>query len=412
MLFLDLDDFKIVNDSLGHDAGDRLLRQVARRLRHTVRPQDTVTRFGGDEFVVLCPDLPDAAAVDRLCRRLLAVLSEPVEVDGRPVGVGASIGVATADPTSTPTSMLRDADAAMYAAKRGGRNRYAVSDELLRGFTLAALTEEADLRAALERRELELHVQPVRRLSTLAPAAVEALLRWRHPVRGPLAPAHAVGLARRSGLGRELGAFVLDEACRRLAGWRAESRTPRLRVHVNLDSEHLEDDAVIDDVRIALHRHGVDPTSLVVEVPERALLDDYAGVVTHLDALVELGVRVLIDDFGTGYAPLSALRRLPATALKLDRVFVAGAADSERDGRLLRSIAAMGASLGMSVVAAGIETPEQLRVARAAGCSHAQGYLLGQPGPAATWDAADLPVGGPAGGGPDGATVLALPRRR
>jgi diguanylate cyclase (GGDEF)-like protein len=385
VLFVDLDDFKIVNDSLGHDAGDRLLRQIAQRLRRTVRPEDTVARFGGDELVVLCQDLPAGEAADQLCQRLLAKIAEPVEMDGRPITVGASIGVAHADPTSTPQSLLRDADSAMYAAKRAGRNRYVVSDDLLRGFAMAALTEESELRAALDTRQLEVHVAPVRRLSSLRITAVDTALVWRHPVRGLLEPDYCVGLAARTGMSRQLGEFRLDGACRALPGWREQSGERQLRVGVDLTAEHLEHPDVVADVRHALRRNGTDPRSLIIGVPERALVNDSNAVAAHLLELSEEGVHLSLTGFGAGYSALGLLRRLPVGAVALDRMFLAGAANGGREAVLLHGLATLGSALGLAVQAAGADTAEAVRAAQAAGCTHASGRLLGELSPQATW---------------------------
>lgn len=385
ILFVDLDDFKIVNDSLGHDAGDRLLRQIAQRLRRTVRPEDAVARFGGDELVILCRDLPDGAAADQLCQRLLATIAEPVELDGRPIAVGASIGVAHADPTSTPQSLLRDADSAMYAAKRAGRNRYVVSDELLRGFAMAALTEESELRAALDSRELEVHVIPVRRLSTLRIAAVEAALRWRHPVRGLLEPGYCVGLAARTGMSRDLGEFLLRRACEGLPTWREQCGEERLRVTVALTAEHLEHADVVADVRHALQRHRTDPGSLTIDVPERALVNDSAAVVANLRALDAEGVRLSLGNFGSGYSALGLLRRLPISSIRLDRLFLAGTAEGNRDAILLAAIASLGSALGLPVQASGADTAAQVHAARVAGCTYASGVILGESAERASW---------------------------
>ncbi len=379
VLFVDLDDFKIANDSLGHEAGDQLLRVVGRRLAHAVRFGETA-RFGGDEFVVLCTGL-ELDGVPALCSRLLQVLAEPVEVDGRPLRVTASIGIARAEPGSTPSSLLRDADAAMYAAKDAGRDRYMVSDEVVRGSATAALTEEGELRSALAAGRLTLHAQPIRDLTTMAITSVETLARWPHPVRGDLAPGAFVGLASRSGLSRQLGRWALGEALRRRAGWVARTRNPDLRVSVNLDAEHLVDASLVDDVSAALAATGLPGSALTIEITERTLVDAFPAILSRLSVLVADGVRLSLDDFGTGWSSLSYLRLLPVSELKVDRVFVGGAARCPREAVILAGMAGIGRGLGMSVVAEGIETAEDLAAARAAGCTSGQGYLLGRPSP-------------------------------
>lgn len=377
LLFIDLDDFKVVNDSLGHETGDQLLRVLGRRLAHAVRSGE-VGRFGGDEFVVLCSGVA-GDAVPALCTRLLQVLAEPVQIDGRVLQVGASIGVAYAEPGSSATGLLRDADAAMYAAKRAGRGRYMVSDEVVRGFALAALDEENDLRAALDSGSMFLRAQPIRELTTLRTVSVETLARWRHPVRGELAPGEFLGLAARSGLARAFGRWALGQACRQRPEWARVTGNPQLRVSVNLDAEHLVDPALVEDVRAALAEQQLPGRALTVEITERAVADAFPANVSRLGELVADGVRLSLDDFGTGWSSLSYLRLLPVAELKVDRTFVAGAARSERDAVILSGIAAIGRGLGLSVIAEGIETPAELRAARAAGCDLGQGYLLGRP---------------------------------
>ncbi len=378
LLFIDLDDFKVVNDSLGHETGDQVLRVAGRRLANAVRPGDQVARFGGDEFVVLCTGL-DQDAVPALCDRLLQVLSEPVEMDGRLLEVGASIGVARAEDDASPATLLRDADAAMYAAKRAGRSRYMVSDEVVRGFAMAALTGESDLRAALAEGSLTLHAQPIRDLATMDVVGVETLARWPHPDRGELSPGSFVGVAVRGGMARTLGRWALREACRRRSSWAAAVGNPDLRVSVNLDAEHLVDPALVDDVRSALAASRMPARLLTIEITERSLVDAFPAIVSRLSELVDDGVRLSLDDFGTGWSSLSYLRLLPVAELKVDRAFVTGAARSPREAVLLAGIARLGRGLGLSVVAEGIEAAAELAVARANGCDLGQGYLLGRP---------------------------------
>ncbi len=377
LLFIDLDDFKLVNDSLGHETGDQVLRVLGRRLAHAVRAGE-VGRFGGDEFVVLCRAL-DGDEVPALCTRLLEVLSEPVEIDGRVVQVGASIGVAYPGAGSSATGLLRDADAAMYSAKRAGRGRYMVSDEVVRGFAMAVLEGDTDLRAALNSGALFLRAQPIRDLRSLEPVTVEMLARWSHPVRGELSPAEFLGLPTRAGLASAFGRWALAEACRQRGRWAARCGNPDLRVSVNLDAEHLVDPSLVADVRAALADAGLGGRSLTVEITERAVVDAFPANMSRLGELVDSGVRLSLDDFGTGWSSLSYLRLLPVAELKVDRTFVAGAASSERDAVILSGVAAIGCGLGLSVIAEGIETGAELAAARAAGCGFGQGYLLGRP---------------------------------
>lgn len=385
VLFVDLDDFKVVNDSLGHEAGDQLLRVVGRRLAHAVRTGETA-RFGGDEFVVLCTGL-ELDGVPALCTRLLQVLAEPVEVDGRALRVTASIGIARAEPGSTPSSLLRDADAAMYAAKDAGRDRYMLSDEVVRGSATAALTGQDELRSALADGLLRLDAQPIRDLGSMAVTSVETLARWSHPVRGELAPGSFVGLASRTGLSRQLGRWALGEALRRRPSWVARTGNPDLRVSVNLDAGHLVDASLVQDVGAALDAAGLPGSALTIEITERTLVEAFPAILSRLSVLVADGVRLSLDDFGTGWSSLSYLRLLPVSELKVDRVFVAGAARSPREAVILAGMAGIGRGLGMSVVAEGIETAEDLAAARAAGCTSGQGFLLGRPSPdGADWE--------------------------
>lgn len=380
-LFIDVDGFKHVNDSLGHAAGDRLLKVAGERLQEAVRDQDTVGRLGGDEFVVLVESTVDGAALDLLADRLTEALRAPVElgVGGKVFSVTASIGVAVGRYES-PDELLRDADLALYAAKAAGRDRYALFDTSMYGGVEGRLELASDLDAALREGQFFLAYQPIFELPTHEVAGVEALIRWQHPTRGLVAPDSFIPLAEESGLIAAIGRWVLDEACRQAAVWAAEGLS--IGISVNVSAYQLGRNGFAEDVRRALHQSQIEPSSLTLEITETALMRDVGAAHEHLLEIRALGVRVAIDDFGTGYASLSQLQRMPVDILKIDRSFVA-ALNGEGQGReLLEAIVGVGRSLSLTVVAEGIEEPSQLRTLEAMGCQLAQGFMLGRPGSA------------------------------
>ena len=383
LLFLDLDRFKVVNDSLGHAVGDRLLRDVAARLRAGTPATDVLARLGGDEFAVVTGDADGAPA---LAERLVDALALPFDLDGREVTVGASIGIAVRragdedDETDPADAMLREADTAMYAAKRSGSGPVVVFQETLRRRALARLEDEQGLRQALARDELRVHYQPIVTLPDAATVGVEALVRWQHPDRGLLGPGAFLQIAEETGMVVPLGRFVLREALRQVARWRAAGRP--LRVSVNVSAQHLAAGSLHDDVERALAEAGLDPSVLTLEITEQALVVSHVSAAEVLADLRARGCRVALDDFGTGYSSLAYLRRLPVDVLKIDRTFVTGAGTGVNDGALLEAITRLGASLGLDTVTEGIETPTELAAVIAAGATHAQGYLLGRPAPA------------------------------
>ena len=383
LLFLDLDRFKVINDSLGHAAGDRLLREVAARLQGSTPTADLLARLGGDEFALVTSDHAGAAA---LAQRLVDVLEAPFTLDGREVTVGASIGVSvrqTVDRASRDLAdedaLLREADTAMYAAKRTGEGPVVVFEDTLRRRAVARLEDEQGLRRALQRDELRVHYQPIVRSDDLRLTGFEALVRWQHPERGLLGPGAFLPTAEETGLVVPLGQHVLREACAALAAWHRTG--PPVRMSVNVSAQHLATGTLGADVAHALERSGVQPQSLVLEITEQALVVSHEKAAAVLAELRERGCQVALDDFGTGYSSLAYLRRLPVDVLKIDRTFVTGAATESNDGRLLSAITALGSSLGLRTVVEGIETESELRAARTAGATHVQGYLLGRPGP-------------------------------
>ena len=382
LLFLDLDRFKVINDSLGHGAGDRLLREVAARLRAGTGPGDLLARLGGDEFALVTLDHEGAPA---LGSRLVAALGAPFVVDGREVTVGASIGVAVrrpddaAGPDPDEDALLREADTAMYAAKRAGEGPVVVFEDTLRRRAVARLEDEQGLRRALQRGELRVHYQPIVRLADGGTDGFEALVRWQHPDRGLLGPGAFLPTAEETGLVVPVGRAVLHEACAALAAWRRTGAPGRMSV--NVSAQQLATGTLRDDVERALDAAGLPAEALTLEITEQALVVSHEKAAAVLSELRARGCQVALDDFGTGYSSLAYLRHLPVDVLKIDRTFVAGAVTPPDDGRLLSAIASLGASLGLRTVVEGVETSAELAAARAAGATHVQGYLLGRPAP-------------------------------
>jgi diguanylate cyclase (GGDEF)-like protein len=386
-LFIDIDDFKHVNDNVGHAAGDRLLRTVAERLQGAVREQDTVGRLSGDEFVVLGELTVDEVTLDLLADRLTEILREPVELDhGRKTtSVTASIGVAVGQ-YATPDALLRDADLALYAAKAGGKDRHVLFEPSMNTGVAGRSELEADLSAALPDGQFFLLYQPIFDLPSREAVGVEALIRWRHPQRGVMPPDDFIPLAEESGLIVAIGRWVLDEACRQAAVWAAEGA--RIGVAVNVSAHQLGRRGLAEDVRRALAGSGIEPSLLTLEITETTLMRDVPAACEHLEAIRALGVRVAIDDFGTGYASLSHLQRLPVDILKIDMSFVAALKNRRwsrellQANELLQAILGVAKALSLAVVAEGIEEQSQMAALEAMGCEMGQGFLLGKPSPA------------------------------
>jgi diguanylate cyclase (GGDEF)-like protein len=377
VLFLDLDGFKVINDSLGHVAGDRLLIDVARRLSDCLRRSDTAARIGGDEFAILLGDIGNPDRAPRVAQRVIAALAEPFTVLGREVFVSASIGIAYGQ--NDAQSLLRNADVAMYRAKRSGEaGAYATFEPSMHAAVVERLEMEADLRRAIERNELVLHYQPIVELASGRIVGLEALLRWAHPRRGLVMPFEFIPLAEETRLIVELGRWVLHEACRQAAQWRDDPRTGRPWVSVNLSGLQLLDGNIDADVAAALAGAGLDPEGLALEITETVLVQDVAAAVDRLENLRALGVSIAIDDFGTGYSSLRYIRRFPADMLKIAKPFVDGLHD-ETDTALVRTIIALADSLGLRTVAEGIEDREQHARLCDLGCTLGQGYLFARP---------------------------------
>jgi diguanylate cyclase (GGDEF)-like protein/PAS domain S-box-containing protein len=370
VLFIDLDRFKLVNDALGHAAGDELLISVAQRLRSTLRASDVATRTGGDEFVVVCSDLRSPVEAEHVAHRIALTLSTPFDLGGREVFVSASIGIAVADALSTPTGLVRDADAAAYRAKERGRNRYEVFDEALRTETANALETESALHRALDDDQLLLHFQPLVDLQTLDVLGFEGLIRWEHPTRGLIGPAHFLDAAEASGLVVPIGYKTVEWACEALA-----ELDPHLSVAVNLSPRQLAQRDLVDRVRGTLRDLDVDPARLCLEITENALLGDVDLALTTLARLKETGVQLAIDDFGTGYSSLNYLRRLPVDIVKIDRSFVAELGWDGPEHTIIAGIIGLTIGLGLEVIAEGIETQEQAQALLDLGCRRGQGFL-------------------------------------
>jgi len=387
LLFIDLDRFKLVNDSLGHKHGDELLVAAVARLQLNVRGTDLLVRWAGDEFcVLLAPDTAEEIAL-QIADRLRSVLAEPFTIAGRSVRLSASIGVAAAT-AGEAERLVQLADLAMYEAKRSGRDRVVVYDGDPTAPVRTQLDLEAELAAAIDAGEVVAHYQPIVDARTGEIVAVEALARWTLPGGEVRMPEAFVPMAEESGLIRQLTRRILGDACAALARWdRLRGQAGALQAWVNTSVADLESPTFASEVRHILEVNGVAAGRLVLEVTETMLMRDADQVRRTMDELRRLGVRFAIDDFGTGYSSLSQLHRLRVSACKVDREFVARAPGSDQDLAILRALVDVGTAFGLPVVAEGIERPEELEVARAAGCPMVQGYLLGRPAPASTWDA-------------------------
>jgi diguanylate cyclase (GGDEF)-like protein len=377
VLLVDLDDFKVVNDSLGHGAGDRLLSGVAERLCRVLRPGDVIARFGGDEFTVLLPGITDEAYALGVARRLAETLREPLVLDGERRYVTASVGMSFSAPGEhDPHALLRDADAAMYRAKERGKSRCEVFDDSMRESAMERLELESGLRHALEDGELRLVYQPLVTLEDGRISGVEALLRWDHPVFGVVAPLRFISLAERNGLIIPIGAWVLGEACRQLAAWGDDA----LGVSVNVSARQLGSSGLVDVVRAALEESGIEPARLCLEITETAMMADPGAIGETLCALKALGVRLAVDDFGVGHASLRQLRALlPVDTLKIDKSFVDGITDDADDAAIVEGVVRLAHSLGLQAVAEGVETAEQVAMLRAFSCQTGQGYHFARP---------------------------------
>jgi len=381
VLFMDLDNFKYVNDSLGHEAGDKLLKEVSDRLRASLRTEDTLARLGGDEFGVLLEDLSNVNEATRVAERIIEELRVPFALDDQELFITPSIGIALSNSSQgSPKELLRNADVAMYRAKEEGKARYQVFDPNIKAQSVERLRLENDLRRALERNEFEVYYQPVVGVDSGRIMGMEALVRWEHPERGLIYPDEFVPLAEEIGLIVPIGKRVLREACRQAKEWqeRYPSDLP-LMIGANLSARELQHPDLVKEVEGALRDSGLDPRSLTLEITERAVVADEEHNIDAMRRLGALGIRFALDDFGTGYSALSYLRRLPVGLLKLDRSFMERLGEDTEAEVLLRGVINIASGLGLYVLAEGVETPDQLERVESLGCDLVQGYYFSKP---------------------------------
>jgi diguanylate cyclase (GGDEF)-like protein/PAS domain S-box-containing protein len=380
VLFIDLDNFKEINDSFGHDAGDLVLTEIGRRLTSIARRSDTIARLGGDEFVVLCPELDERTGPEDIGSRIVGTVAAPYIDNGRNLSVTCSVGIAvTSDPSTEPDRMIRDADVTMFEAKRAGRSRSHVYRPGPRAGA-GRITLRSELSRAIRNNELFLAYQPLFSLQAQALAGAEALVRWRHPERGVLPPASFIPFAEENGLIDSIGSFVLEEACRQLAQWSCQAGWPEdFTVAVNISGRELSGPILCERVAATLRRHGVRPAQLCLEITETALIQHVSDVRETLSLLSATGVHVALDDFGTGYSTLAYLQQLSADTLKIDRSFVEHISRSYRDQQIVAAVIAMAHALGMTVIGEGIENRRQLSILRLLSCDLGQGYFLAPP---------------------------------
>jgi diguanylate cyclase (GGDEF)-like protein len=376
VLFVDVDNFKEINDSLGHSAGDRLLTELAARLRTMLRPMDTVARFGGDEFTLLFEDLASEREVVLIAERITQAVGRPIRLEPGEASVTVSIGIATVtDPTIPPDTVIREADSAMYRAKELGRDRYQLFDEVSRQRATDRLELETALRRAVDLSQLRVHYQPEISLNGhVGVIGFEALVRWEHPERGLMAPSEFMPIAEETGMLEPIGAFVIDEALRQISRWR--QTRPDVTISVNLSVRQLEDPRVAPMLARAIESTGARPESLCLEVSEAAVAHNPEASMRALHALKALGVRLAIDDYGTGSSMLSNLRRLPVDEIKIHESFVASLGRDPTDSGVVGAMVELGHALGLSVVAEGVETDVQLAQLKELGCDGAQGFLF------------------------------------
>jgi len=380
VIFLDLDNFKVVNDSLGHSAGDGLLIDVATRLADAIREFDTIARLGGDEFTILIEDVVDIGEVMQVAERVQDVLREPITLGDRPVSVTGSMGIALGRGQLLAEDVIRDADLAMYTAKTAGKDRIAIFDPVMHEQALHRLEVGHALRLAVENGHLSLRYQPEMILATGDVFGVEALVRWEHPTDGTLLPSDFIAVAEDIGLIVPLGTWVLQQACRDAANWIATfDVADSFAVAVNLSPYQFRDRGLVAVVEAALADATLHPSRLILEVTESILADDPDHVAATLQTLSERGVRIAVDDFGTGYSSLGRLRHFSVQFLKIDRSFISGLGDDSADSVLVRSMIELGHGLGLQVIAEGVETDVQARVLQELGCDIAQGYLYAEP---------------------------------
>jgi diguanylate cyclase (GGDEF)-like protein len=377
-VFIDLDNFKLINDTLGHHAGDELLCAVTARLKSAVREPDTLGRLGGDEFVVIAEDISLEAGPELIAERLLEALSEPfmLEEGSARLKVTASVGVA-AGPRASADELLRDADIAMYRAKCNGKDRYVAFESEMQGAIKSRLELEMDLREGLQNNEFFLVYQPIFNLSDMSPSAVEALIRWEHPARGVVQPEEFIPLLEETGLITQIGGWVLREACAQGAAWRKAGSA--IEIAVNVSARQLDSDEFVTEVHDALAQSGLDPQALTIEITETTLMRDTEQTIRRLSAVKALGVRIAIDDFGTGYSSLTHVQKFPVDSLKIDRSFISGLKDNKEGEALIHTLVQLGKALSIETVAEGIEMQHELSLLQGERCDSGQGFLFAKP---------------------------------
>jgi diguanylate cyclase (GGDEF)-like protein len=382
VIFADLDRFKIINDTLGHAAGDALLTEIANRLRQCVRESDVVARGGGDEFIILLREVSDANQVTTVARKILSIVVKPLTIHGQECRVTASIGISLfPSDAQDGETLVKNADAAMYAAKEDGRNAFRFHSQEIKNQSLERLMLETSLRRALERNELLLYYQPKRDLGRGGISGVEALLRWNHPDLGLLQPSRFIPLAEETGLIVPIGKWVLETACAQNMAWQRQG-LPAIRIAVNLSPRQFADPNVLHDIRGALEKSGMPAQLLELEITESMVMQNVERTVRVLEAIKSLGITLAIDDFGTGYSSMSLVKKFPIDALKIDRSFVREIMNDCEDKAIADAIIALGRALNLTVVAEGVETAEQEAFQRAHNCDEIQGYLISKPVPA------------------------------
>ena len=381
-MFMDLDRFKNINDTLGHAAGDVLLIETAKRLKECVRKSDVIARIGGDEFVILLREVSDQSQVARVAQKILTAVVKPLVIHGHECRITGSIGISMF-PTDAldEETLIKNADAAMYVAKEEGRNGFRFHFQDITSQSIERLTLEASLRGALERDELLLHYQPKQDLGDGGITGVEALLRWRHPDLGLLPPGRFIALAEESGLIVPIGKWVIETACAQNVAWQRQG-LPALPIAVNLSPRQFGDPALLSDIEAALKKSGMAPELLELEITESMVMQNVERAMRVLKAIKSLGVMLAIDDFGTGYSSMSLLKKFPIDVLKIDRSFVREITSNSEDKAIADAIIALGRALDLTIVAEGVETLEQENFLRAHHCDQVQGYLISKPVPA------------------------------
>jgi diguanylate cyclase (GGDEF)-like protein/PAS domain S-box-containing protein len=381
VLFLDIDRFKNINDSFGHLTGDELLTLVAERLRARIRPDDTIARFGGDEFVVLLGNIKEVSDAKRIAERINSILTEPFQLMHHELYIGITIGIAISNQEYTqPEEILRDADTAMYHAKLRGRSSYLVFDKSMHVNALDRLELEIDLRHAIERREFVLYYQPIISLQNRGIIGFEALVRWNHPQRGFLLPMEFIPLSEETGLIIPLSLWIIREACMQMSKWQKQSPSDSpLVVSINISPVHFKHDGFVDQIRKVLDETKLNPEHLSLEITETVMMDNTDRIIDVLSELKNLGIKIHIDDFGTGYSSLSYLQRFPINTLKIDRSFIARLTGRGKDTEIVQSIITMAHNMKLHVIAEGVEKMENLEILEKLQCEYAQGYFFSHP---------------------------------